>query len=277
MIIYLYGPDSYRRARKLHELVVEYRGKNKETDIFEADLEKNPDHWTNVRDFLEQPSMFADSKLAILRGANEVPERDEKEWIKTLKKELESVTIFVIAVDQAKPRKAFQFLTKPPTRAQEFPELVGVALSEFIKKECSTYGVVLSPDAFRFFADAIQNGVERGWTVVRALQKTELAHFPAPVSLNHIQTILTGGQKTGVFALARGILNARNSPEALFFLERALHEEEAAYVFNMAGSLAQGPAILKMADYDVAVKSGKLEYEEALTDLALGGERFGLF
>ena len=46
-------------------------------------------------------------------------------------------------------------------------------------------------------------------------------------------------------------------------------EKEAAYIFNSLAYIAKGKDIVRMADYDVAVKSGNLEYEEALTDFVI--------
>jgi hypothetical protein len=48
-----------------------------------------------------------------------------------------------------------------------------------------------------------------------------------------------------------------------------LENEDAAKVFNMAGGWAKGGNKIRMADYDVAVKSGKLEFADALADYVL--------
>ena len=51
-----------------------------------------------------------------------------------------------------------------------------------------------------------------------------------------------------------------------------LETDEPAKIFNMLSAFAKAPEEkIKMADYDVAIKSGKLEYEEALLDLVISG------
>ena len=54
-------------------------------------------------------------------------------------------------------------------------------------------------------------------------------------------------------------------------LEVLLNSEEPAKIFNIlaASSRNQPAEIKRFADYDVAVKSGKIDYEEALLDLCL--------
>ena len=77
MITYLYGPDSYRRTKKAQELIQDYKKQHQNIDIFKVDLEDDPDDWQKVSEFLNQPSMFVDSKLAIVKEAGTI---DEKKW-----------------------------------------------------------------------------------------------------------------------------------------------------------------------------------------------------
>ena len=59
--------------------------------------------------------------------------------------------------------------------------------------------------------------------------------------------------------LARGNLQTQ-----LSVLEKLLNSEDAGKVFNILAYSVDAERQVKMADYDVAVKSGKLEYEEVL-------------
>ena len=58
----------------------------------------------------------------------------------------------------------------------------------------------------------------------------------------------------------------RSRLKALWYL---LETSEPAVVFNMLASLTSGSGKIKMADYDAAIKSGKLDYEEVLLDAIL--------
>ena len=78
MIYFLYGPDSYRRNQKLKSSLEGYKNKYPTGDIMAVDLEENPDDWAKARDFLNQPSMFVDSKVLIVKESGEAPEKEEK-------------------------------------------------------------------------------------------------------------------------------------------------------------------------------------------------------
>ncbi len=92
MIYFFYGPDSYRRNQKLNFSIVEYRKKHPAADLAVFDLEEEPDDWMKARDFLNQPSMFVDSKVLVVKNSGEVK---EKEWLKVLKSKLETPRTFV--------------------------------------------------------------------------------------------------------------------------------------------------------------------------------------
>ena len=64
--------------------------------------------------------------------------------------------------------------------------------------------------------------------------------------------------------IARGDLKAKLSN-----LEILLENDDAAKVFNLLAYTVQPEEQIRMADYDAAVKSGKLEYEEVLLDFML--------
>ena len=78
MIYFLYGPDSYRRNQKLKSSLDGYRKKYPTGDIMAVDLEENPDDWTKARDFLNQPSMFVDSKVLIVKESGMFRRRKKK-------------------------------------------------------------------------------------------------------------------------------------------------------------------------------------------------------
>lgn len=277
MILYLYGGDSYLRTRKLRELIVQYGKKHGHPDAFEADLEENPARWQDLSVFLEQPSMFSDSKLAIVRETGEVDEKNEKKWVKILKGELATDKTFLIAVDRKGPKKVFRFLTESPARAQEFPELSGAALAGFLNKESAERELHFTADAFRLFSETVAASPEPGWSAVRHLDRLVLLKKDRRVEKEDIEKSLPISIHGELFGLIKNVLSATEPKAALVALERALHQADPAYVFNFAASLARGNALLAFSEYDIAIKSGKLGYEEALADFVLGGERLDVF
>lgn len=268
MIYFLYGPDSYRRQEKLAELVLAYRKKYANADILFADLADDADAWRAVADFLNQPSMFVDSKVAVVRESGEA---EEKKWIEALKAEVKSPKTFVLIADGAAPKRAFQFLLKKPVRSQEFAALQGAELAAAIKKEAVRFGIELEPEVLKLLARAAAPLKENAlWFAAGELRKLALAAPGGRVRAEDLRGELRSDEREEVFVLARAMLSAHSSKERLVALERALAQNaEPAYLFNSLGFQSRGIAVAALAAYDVAVKSGKLEYEEALLDFAL--------
>lgn len=267
MITYLHGPDSYRRTKKLQELISNYKEQYRDIDIFGVDLDESPDDWQKVGEFLNQPSMFVDLKLAIIKEGGIV---DEKKWIKILKSYLETTKTFVLISDREPPKKSFKFLLEKPARAYEFNNLQGSILNEFLKQEIISRGLFLAPDAWRFFLAYISAHEEKGWRAVTELDKIALVKFPNPISLVDMQKVVHWTSKENAFFLGKNLLQSGPIGKRLGVLERLLFQKEAPpYLFNLLAYQTMGGAALKLADYDVSIKSGKLDYEEALTDFVI--------
>jgi DNA polymerase III delta subunit len=267
VLIYLYGPDSYRRREKLHALVREYRMKHSLGDMIDVDLEEAPDDWKRVRDYLNQPSMFSEAKAAVVRECRTV---DEKQWCDFLKSHIGTPKTFVFVSDAASPTKPFAFLLDDHVVSQEFPVLSERVLEAFLHREADARALSFTPDAWRFFCEYVGANPEPSWNGVNELEKIALAGFPKPTTLANLRTLIDWLSHRDVPYAARQILTATGIERRLSHLEALLAQHEApSYIFNSLGFQSQGTAALALADYDVSVKRGELEYEEALLDFVL--------
>lgn len=239
--------------------------------MLSIDLEDSPDNWTKVRDFLNQPSMFVDSKLVVVKEIGVVPRTGgEKEWAKVLKNYLETPKTFILISDEKAPRSVFKFLLKEPVKSQVFLELEGSTLEAFLKKEATERNLSFDPKAWRFFCSYITSQEQKSWLAVNELEKLALAKFNQPISLDNLRLVVRWHAKEKTFLMAGQILRTGDFREKLRALEQLFLQKEApAYIFNSLAYQAKGEAVLKLADYDVSIKSGGLEYEEALTDFCL--------
>ncbi len=273
MIIYLYGPDWYRRTAKFKELFSQYREKHPAMDVISVDLEDNPDDWKTARDFLNQPSMFVDAKIALVREGTAV---DVKEWIAILKSHLETRKTFILISDsKKKPVKAFSSFLAKPAISQEFPVLEGKMREAFFHKEAKIRGLSFTPDSWRFFTGFSSEGESVG-TGMAELEKLALAGLSQPISLRDVQSVIKWFSRDEVFYITRQLagLPAQAGHEdwrrKIGVLERAFLQREAgAHVFNSLAYQVRGSDAVRLADYDVSVKSGGLEYEEALLGFVL--------
>lgn len=267
MIIYLYGVDSYRRGLKEKSLLEAYRAKYASPDVSFFDFEDDPESWALARDFLSQSSLFVESKIAFVRNGTCV---QEKEWVQVLKNYVSTPKTFVVISDFQEPVKAFRFLLESPVQSQAFPELEGDALRRFVDQEARTIGISFQPEAYRLFLNYLQGTSDRSWVLVHELKKIFYARFQQPVSYDNMRLLVPSLSRHDLYKVVRFFLDTSDYARTFPFLEFLFLQGEApAHVFNLLAALARGSVIMNMAQYDISVKSGALEYEEALTDFLL--------
>jgi len=261
----------------LNEVVGEYQKKHSNLTLERFDLETD-DEFFRLQEFCSNRSLFTDKKMAVIE---EIFSADAAEVAGFLKSNLKNEDMILLISENESPPVKFGFLLKEPALSQEFGNLDGERLKFFVGKEARNRSVDLTPAAVNFLAE---NFKENTWGLITELEK---------VSLLGKKTLDTGDlQKIGDFSESPNIFNfiglfsCPPTPErsdgrrvrgdfnkraALRNLELLfLSREEPAKIFNILASMSRSPQFLsRLADYDVAVKSGKSDYEEVLLDLAL--------
>lgn len=273
MIFCLYGPDSYRRREKLTELLAPYKNKYDNTDIREIDFEETDDAWKEARDFLNQPSMFVDSKVLVAKNGTK---DQNKEWAVVLKSHLKRPKSFIFLYENETPSGDFSFLLKPPTQKKEFAELYGHNLEIFVREEAGRLGLIFKEVAEKRLISTLSSFKEnRSWRAVMALQKLSLA-FPkgTPIEEEGVSIYVRNDMKEEVFSFAKTILYGVSIASKINAFEKfLLQKESSAHLFNLMSLLAKGSSAIILADHDVAVKSGKIGYEEAILDVILSTKK----
>lgn len=266
MIIFLYGPDAYRRNKKTKEIIDAYKAKHPgfSSDIF--DLE-NKDEFTRLKSFFESQSLFEEFKLGILRGFYDFKPR--KDIVRFLADWKDSKKNIVLTIAEEIPPEDFSFLLKKPCVSQDFKFLSRQAFQGFLKNEALSQGLVLSGEAESFLSQRLKNDT---WSAVNLLDQILLyktGQNEKKISLEDIKGLFNELMPEKAFDLVLGFKNASSKKQKLFLLEKLFLQNEApAYIFNLLGSLTSS-GLERLADYDCSIKSGGLEYEEALLDLAL--------
>lgn len=251
MVIYLYGSDAYRRQEKLKWYLDKFKEKYSALTVESFDLE-NENELVKLKEFATAQSLFESSKFGIL---NNLSEADPKELEGVFKISLDSKTLTLAIFSEKDLSKDFKFLkSKTGVVSEEFKTPTENDLVNFIKTEANKRKIKLSPDNLAILARNYSNDT---WGLITELDK--LAMGGSPESLEEIN----------FFTLVTKLQRAGNAKQSLPALERLLIENEPAMLFNFLASRASGGTKTKMADYDVAIKSGKLEYEEALLDLVV--------
>lgn len=267
MIIYLYGVDSYRRRQKTKELIAAYRQKHPNFDFKSFDLTENPENYLNLKDFLEQQSLFDNFKISLVTGIFEI---EPKKIKPILKNHLTKENSALFISEEKKPSKEFDFLLEKPVWTQEFEPLTAGKLAFFLRKEAEKRNLNFTPEAKKYLMRWQEDGHTDCWALVNELDKIVLAGFPQPIAVSHLESLLSFAGRGKIFDLARILAGRYPWKKKLIALERLfIQKEPAAYVFNLLGYQTSGSLLLQLADYDWLVKSGGLDYEEVLLDLVL--------
>ncbi len=268
MITFLYGLDSYRRLFKLNELVAAFHLKHPNAAFRIFDFEENSELWPEFRNFALQSSFFDEYKLGVLKGVFGLG--DGKGIIDFLKKLADSDRSFIYIAEEKKPAQKFDFLLDKPILNQQFGVLTKKDLPAFIKKEAEKLNLSLESGVETRLVNYFAETSSDSWRIVRELEKISLAGLPLPVSWEKLNNILPQTFKEADFVLTRKIAgsNLKSRLKALEIL--LIGKEEPAHIFNSLAYGVYGSDIIRLADYDISIKSGGLDYDEALLDFVLG-------
>ena len=271
MIIFLYGPDSYRKNQNLSKLIDGFRQKNSvfSEENFDCKIE---DDFLKFKDFLGQQTMFSSKKLAVLKNAFELGGKEKENLKELLKKNIKSDESFIIIDSDKEPRGEFEFLLDlPKNNVLKFGDLEGARMEHYINTEAERLGISLTPQATVFLAKVFERNT---WGLETELEKLRFLHpeEKKKIGIEDIEEMLVYFQTSNTFILSNLISKKYGRQQILPVLETLfLNNEEAAKIFNFisANPFLNFESVKKMADYDVAIKSGKLDYETALLDLVI--------
>jgi DNA polymerase III delta subunit len=260
MIIFLYGPDDYRRVEKKRSIIAEFEKKRSSIGMDNFDFE-DKNAIERFGQFARTQSIFEAAKLAVLENAFEL---EAPKLAKLLKPFVERRDITILIVEKDKPVKALAFLLDKPTISQKFEQLAGAELIAFIKAEAKEREVNLSETAVQFLATIYETNT---WALVTEIQK--LSGFKGGAKIERKDLAVFD---MGIAPNYWGLLNGLKSYEIknrLYSFEKMLAANDpAAKIFNILASQWQEKTP-HMAEYDLAIKSGKVDYEEALVDLLI--------
>ncbi|MEK7555577.1 MAG: hypothetical protein AAB516_02025 [Patescibacteria group bacterium] len=286
MIIFLYGPDSYRRQKKVKELVDDYRRKDAAFDLEYFDFSsqnqngENLSEFLRLREFVATQSLFRKNKFGVAENvffkisAYSISRR--KELKNFLKAQMSPQDLVLIISEDGKPLADFNFLIdeKAPStelKFQEFENPKGAQLEHFIRKEAKERGVNFTPRAIGFLAESFNND---SWGLINELNKLSFIKSES-VDVDKIKEISdyieppTDGGK--IYYSIMDIVGNRSLSQKLRDLEILFcRQEEPAKIFNiLASQVASLELAQKLADYDPLIKFGRIDYEEALLDLVI--------
>ncbi len=266
MIIFLYGPDDYRRTQKKNDIIAEFSKKRSEFGLGFFDLEEKG-ALDALGGFLRNQPMFENARLAVLENAFEI---EAGKLAAVLRPIVSEKGVQVLIAEKDKPLKALALLLEKPVLSQKFENLTEAELTHFIKAEGKKRGVILADSAAQFLAPVYAGQTWAAMTELDKLVSLKPSDRDGNTTIDKRDLDVLDLEVTpNYWALLNGmksfdIRNRLAALEKLFSIN-----DPPAKIFNIISAQA-GEKIARMAAYDLAVKSGKLEYEEALLDFVLG-------
>lgn len=258
MIIFLYGPDDYRRAQKKKDLAAEFLKKRSEQGVGSFDLAES-EGLAELHEFLGNQQLFGSAKFVTVHNAFEV---DPAQLAKIVRPFADSKTETILISEKGKPVKELAFLLKKPVIVQEFKNLSGALLERFVLDEAKKNGLALDAAAARHLAAVFAGD---SWGLSTEIQK--LAVFAPKIAKRDLDDF-----DLEIAPAYWSMLMGVRSPDMrnrLAALETLLASgDPLPKIFNILASQWREKT-REMAEYDFAVKSGKLEYDDALLALVL--------
>ena len=282
MIIFLYGPDDYRREQKKWEILLEFKKKRSDLGVGRFDLSGDGE-FEKFQDFLKNQSLFQVAKMAVLENSFQVlGDKLKVELKKILKEVIENKDVTVLISEKDKPIKTLDFLLKGPVLAQTFEILKGGEWESFVRREIKKREMEISPDGARFLAQVYEGNT---WAFITELDKIQHLGSPPPShSTPRVSDPMGSESRTEIDTRDLEDLGIEQVPsfwsliwgfkspdikQRMWALEKVLgSNEQPAKIFNILAYQLPGK-LQDLARYDLMVKSGKLEYEEALVDLVI--------
>jgi len=253
MIIFLLGPDEYRREQKAKDIINQYRQKNSEIGIKYFNFEV--DSFIELKDFILTGSLFSVKKMAILKNVSLI----EKEVFPIFEKVLKDENIYLLVLENSLGKNFKKFLKKPAL-IENFPYLTGSNWLNFVKKLVVYFKLEMDSDIIRLLSLIYQNN-----TYALATELEKLSFLKRKITK---KDLLTQEPEKEFFEKVKSLQSFNLTERLRAYLN--LSTEPAGKIFNILSVLKPQKKIDAFATADWLVKSGKLDYEEAILKIILG-------
>ena len=222
-----------------------------------------------LKEFSAQLLIFDNKKLAVIRNIYKVDSSKLKEFFKSY---LDSKDFTILISEENSLPPELNFLKKKAFSVEKFENLEGDEWRFFIQKEVRQRKIALAPKAIDFLAEMFE---KNSWGLINELEKLSLISKDSPLDVNDLEKIGDYAyQSPNIFSFINAVIGNYEAARRIIALEKLfIGQEEPVKIFNILASLKRLPVKLlqELADYDVMVKSGKMDYEEVLLNLALSG------
>ncbi len=233
MLIFLWGPDTFRSIQKLKELIGEYRAKHKSGLNFRR-LDWQTDVFNEIKEALSSFSMFDEKKLIILKDACWAKKEEQEKLIDLLenKKTAKDDNAIMVFFETKKPAgsQLFGWLEEKSKMSGRFDYLTGAKLNNWAHQAVQSLGGQISGEALEKLVGFIGPDL---WQMKNEIDK--LVNFKAGklIAEADVDLLVKSKYDPNIFATIDA-LAARNKSLAFKLMHQHLEQgENEIYILTM--------------------------------------------
>lgn len=258
MIIFLYGPDTYRSREKLNEIIASYQ-KTHKSGLNLKYFDCNNPEIENLKDEFQTTSMFKEKKLIVLN--NVFSNLEKEEILNIIKKNKDSEDIILI-YEESKINKGsslYKFLKKY-SKSQEFDLLEGEKLKNWLKKEFLRYKKEISSEVIDKLISFVGNDL---WQLSNEVKKLVNYKPKDKIESKDVELLVRPKIETDIFKTIDAIAQ-KNKKRAIILIHKHLEKgDNPLYLLSMINFQFRNLLIIKdlmekRKPYPVILKISKL-------------------
>jgi len=232
MIIYIFGDDNYLGQRRLINLKEKFKEKYGDINISHFRIEKKEEiNVAKIISEIETMPFLGAKRLIIIKNftINGDPKSKEKISKKLKSISENSIVIFYEEGTVKKNDKLYRLLFKI-AKIEQFPDLRGGALLNFIKKEAAKHKTNIEPQAIERLAYLVGSDT---WRLSCEIEKLSNYSYPHDVNCKDVELLVIETLQTKIFDMVDSLARRDGHSALLTFHKLIKMGEEKEYLFSM--------------------------------------------
>ncbi|MFA5746502.1 MAG: DNA polymerase III subunit delta [Candidatus Paceibacterota bacterium] len=254
MIIFLYGPDTYRSRQKLKEITESYKKAHK-GGLSLSFFDGQSFGFQDFRGQAQSMSMFKEKKLIVLKNSFE--NKGFKElFLKSKDHFLKSDDIIVFFEEGKLPAKdaLAGFLKEKADKSQEFDLLSGAQLKNWVRKEFSRLGAEAEPEAVEKLAREVGGDL---WQMSNEIAKLASFNTKERIAVKDVDLLVRPKVETDIFKTIDFIAQ-KDKKSAFLLIKKHLEKGDAPfYIFSMINFQFRNLLVVKAKAQEEGSSSGQ--------------------
>ena len=238
MILFLYGPDTYRSRQKLNEIIEHYKKIHKSgLNLKFFDLKEK--RFEDLADEIKTTPMFSEKKLLVFKNTTLNKDFQDK-FLKNIKKFSNSKDIFLFYEDYSPPITSFRLRRAPEDKfskslkkygkSQEFKLLEDWQLRNWVKREFKNFGTEIKETAVKKLVDFVGNNL---WQMENEIKKLVNYKNKTKIEIKDVELLVKPKIETDIFETIDAIAS-KNKKRALKLLKGHLEKGDSPlYLLSM--------------------------------------------